>query len=139
MIKRIIMVFSVLLIIFFSYIIVLRVSTKQTYDSDNTYISSLLKKELKVGMPLKDVKSFFLRNGQTLKPWRGSKSDIYRECKNSGKAEKDCEEFERIITGLPLPSNNIWLGKGDAQIYIIIDKNKRLESFFFEIYYPRFH
>ena len=49
------------------------------------------------------------------------------------------EKFERVITNLPLPSENIWLGEGSAQIYIIIGKDKRLESFFYEIYYHRNH
>ena len=38
-----------------------------------------------------------------------------------------------------LENNRIWIAKGDAQIYMIIDKNKKLESIFYEIYYPRFH
>ena len=109
----------------------LKYTSKQTYEKDNQYIASLLDNSLKNGMSYDDVKTFFEQYHRELKPWR--------ECEENDKGIQECEDFERIITGLPLPSNNILLGKGDAQIYMIIDKDKRLESFFYEIYFPRNH
>ncbi len=109
----------------------LNMSEKMTFKKDDEYISSLLRINIKVGMDFKDIYSFFKSHDRELEP--------YRECEKNEKGEKVCEDFERIITGLPLPGNNLWLGKGDAQIYMIIDKNKKLESVFYEIYYPRFH
>lgn len=102
-----------------------------TFKKDDEYISSLLKASIKEGMDFKDVYSFFKSHGRELEP--------YRECDKNEKGVMECEDFERIVTVLELPGNNIWLGKEDAQIYMIIDKNKKLESIFYEIYYPRFH
>ena len=110
---------------------VLNITEKMTFKKDDEYISSLLKANIKEGMDFKDIYSFFKSHGRELEP--------YRDCEKNEKGEMECEDFERIVTGLKLPGNNIWLGKGDAQIYMIIDKNKKLESIFYEIYYPRFH
>jgi hypothetical protein len=109
----------------------LNIYEKITFKKNDEYISLLLKTNIKEGMDFKDVYSFFKSSGRELEP--------YRECEKNGKGEMGCEDFERIVTGLKLPGNNLWLGKGDAQIYMIIDKNKKLESIFYEIYYPRFH
>jgi hypothetical protein len=125
-------IFSVsIIVILVVTIIVLNISEKITFEKDDEYISSLLKSNIKEGMDFRDIHAFFKSHGKELKP--------YRDCEKNDKNEMECEDFERIITVLELPGNNIWLGKGDAQIYMIIDKNKKLESIFYEIYYPRFH
>jgi uncharacterized membrane protein len=125
-------ILTVSFIVFFVLSIsALNISEKMTFKKDDEYISSLLKTNIKEGMDFEDIYSFFKSHGRELEP--------YRECEKNEKGEMECEDFERIVTGLKLPGNNLWLGKGDAQIYMIIDKNKKLESFFYEIYYPRFH
>ena len=62
------------------------------------------------------IYSFFKSQGRELEP--------YRECEKNDKGEMECEDFERIMTGLELPGNNVWLGRGDAQTYMAVDKNK---------------
>ena len=125
-------ILTVSIIVFFVLgISALNISEKLTFKKDDEYISSLLKTNIREGMDFKDIYSFFKSHGRELEP--------YRECEKNEKGEMECEDFERIVTGLELPGNNLWLGKGDAQIYMIIDKNKKLESIFYEIYYPRFH
>ena len=127
--KKLFLFLSIFALIVIGSGFTLKYTSKHTYENDDQYIASLLDNSLKIGMAYDDIKAFFSQHNRELKPWR--------ECEKNDKGDKECEGFERIITGLPLPSNNIWLGKGDAQIYMIIDKNKKLESVFYEIYYPR--
>ena len=129
--KRILLIIVSVIALLFLVRSVLIFSEKQTFKKDDEYISSLLSSNIKVGMDFKDIFSFFKKFGNEIKP--------YRECDKNEKGKMECEDFERIVTGIKLPGNNIWLGKGGAQIYMIIDKNKKLESVFYEIYYPRFH
>jgi len=110
---------------------ILNFSEKLSFKKDNEYISALLNSNIREGMPIDELNVFFAKRGVELKPYRESEKD------ENGKLV--FEEFERVITNLPLPSENIWLGEGSAQIYMIIGKDKRLESFFYEIYYPRNH
>jgi len=97
---------------------ILNFSGKLSFEKDDEYISALLNSNIKEGMTFNEVNAFFAKRGVELKPYRESEKD------ESGKLV--FEEFERVITNLPLPSKNIWLGEGSAQIYMIIDKDKTL-------------
>ncbi len=68
------------------------------------------------------------------------KNEFYNECLDKFEYPvTPCEKgYNRILT-IPLPSNNWWIGKGDAQFYFYFNSKKQLIEHMYELYYPRYH
>lgn len=125
--KSLTITISLVLLVLGSYFILNLTETK-TIKKDRKYIKNLLDTYLAKGMTTEQVSKYFNKSNRKVN---------FMECADGVSNESICKSEKRLVTTLPLPSNNIWLGKGDAQIYLYIDASDKLEYYDFELYYPR--
>lgn len=103
--------------------------TESTSTADHAFAERVLNSELRQGMHFSEVKSVFLKHGRDI--------TLFMECEKKNQIEGVCSK--QSIGTIPLPSDNWWLGKGDAQVYMSFTPEENLESYVFEIYYENEH
>ncbi len=118
-------------IISFFLLIVLLACTDATIRSDNEYAQTIHSK-FKLRMTIDEVKKILGEYNKDV--------EFYNNCtKEFEYPITDCEEGYNRIIAFPLSSNNIVLGKGDAQFYFYFNSKQELTEFLYELYYPKQH
>ena len=110
---------------------ILSACTDSSIRSDNEFANRIdLKFKLK--MTIDEVKDILEQYEENV--------EFYNNCTEEFEYPiTNCEKGYNRITTFPLPSKNIFLGKGDAQFYFYFDRNQLLIEHMYELYYPRDH
>ena len=95
------------------------------------FIENTISKHLKVGISITNFQKYFDSQGQKL--------ELITNCNDENIGKENCKEYDYHVAVLPLPGDNIWLGKGDMQIYFTINDDGIVDTFDYEVYYPRYH
>ena len=128
--KKILLTFLAIVVFLITSIFIINKISNTIINDDNKYIKTLLEKDIKSGMTPDDLNEYFKKYEKQLALW---------ECPETSMIGNECIGERSLVITIPLPSDFFWLGKGDAQIYFYINSDNKLESFDYELYYPRLH
>jgi len=102
--------------------------TNSAVEADRSFYESLLRDNLKLGMTASQVANFFIEFQPDF--------DFYNSCtKSREKAPPNCEQGFTAMGLVALPSNNIVLGEGQAQVYLTFNSQQVLTQSAVEVYY----
>ena len=95
---------------------------------DSNYASQVIGTGITTGMTANEIKAFLSKYDD--------KFQLYNLCIKEPEAKSTpCPAGYSAIGSIQLPSDNYWIGKGQAQIYLTFNENLELTANFYEIYY----
>lgn len=106
--------------------------TESAEVSDRNFIEPLLKENVKLGMTASEIAQYF----QQYQP----NFEFSNLCtKLSEKTLSACEQGYIAVGIIPLPSKNLILGQGQAQVYLTFSQDQVLTASSVEVYYENQH
>jgi hypothetical protein len=128
--KKILLIILTIVVVLIIGIFIINKIEDAVIKEDNKYIKTLLDKDIKPSMTPDELKAYCEKHKRHLGLW---------DCPETSKKNNECIGERVLVVTFPLPSDFFLLGKGDAQIYFYVSSENKLESFDYELYYPRFH